>query len=97
MDTSPSKSNMNNLLLLCTKNVLFCFDGDIYQKSDGVAIGSFLGSVLAGTFVVELETGIMSTVTDSISHWKRYVDDTFIFIRKSCAEHDLANSFHKNI
>ena len=26
-----SKNNMRNLLLLCTKNVHFCFDGNIYQ------------------------------------------------------------------
>ena len=38
-------------------------------------------------------------VTGSISHWRRYVDDTFVFVKKGCVEHVLAwlNSFHKNI
>ena len=31
IDTSISKNDMCNLLLLCTKNVHFCFDDDIYQ------------------------------------------------------------------
>ena len=90
---------MRNLLLLCTKNVHFCFGGDIYQQNDGVAMGSPLGPVLAGIFMVELETRIIPTVTDNISQWRRYVDDTFLFIKKGYVEHVLArlNSFHKNI
>ena len=62
-------------------------------------MGSPLGPVLAGIFMAELETRIIPTVTDNISHWRRYVDDTFVFIRKGCVEHVLArlNSFHKNI
>ena len=41
----------------------------------------------------------MPMVTDSISHWWRYVDDTFVFVKKGFVEHVLArlNSFHKNI
>ena len=31
IETSISKNNMRNLLLLCTKNIHFCFGGDIYQ------------------------------------------------------------------
>ena len=99
IDVSISKNDMRNLLLLFTKNVHFCFGGDIYQQNDGVAMGSPLGPVLAGIFMVELETRIMPTVTDNISHWRRYEDDTFLFIKKGYVEHVLArlNSFHKNI
>ena len=32
IETSFSKNDMRNLLLLCTKNVHVCFGGDIYQK-----------------------------------------------------------------
>ena len=89
---------MRNLLLLCTKNVHFCFGGDIYQQNDGAAMGFLFGPVLAGIFMVELETKIIPTVTDIISHWRRYVDDTFVFVKKGSVEHVLAwlNSFHKN-
>ena len=49
--------------------------------------------------MVELETRIIPTVTNNISHWSRYVDDTFVFIKKGYVEHVLArlNSFHKSI
>ena len=99
IDTSISKNDMRNLLLLCTKNDHFCFGGDIYQQNDGVAMDFPLGPVLAGIFMVELERRIIPTVTDRISHWRRYVDDTFVFIKKGSVEHVLArlNSFHKNI
>ena len=49
IDTSISQNDMHNLLLLCAKNVQFCFDSDIYQQNDGVAIGSPLGPALATT------------------------------------------------
>ena len=31
---------MRDLVLLCTKNVHFSYNGDIYTQADGVAIGS---------------------------------------------------------
>ena len=71
IDTPISKNDMRNLSLLCTKNIHFCFGGHIYQQNDGVAMGCPLGSVLAGIFMVKLETRIIPTVTENISHWRR--------------------------
>ena len=94
-----SKNDIRKLLLLCTKNVLFCCGGDIYQQNDVVAIDSLLGPGLAGIFMVELETIIIPTVTYNIYHWRRYVDDIFLFIRKGYLDHVSArlNSFYENI
>ena len=99
IDVSISKNDMRNLLLLFTKNVHFCFGGDIYQQNDGVVMGPPLGSVPAGIFIVELKTRMIPMVTDNISHWRRYVDDTFVFVKKGYLEHILGclNYFHKNI
>ena len=96
IETSISKNGMRNLL--CSKNVHFCFGGDVYQQNDGVTMGSPLGPVLAGIYMGGLEKN-NTTVTDNISHWRRYVDDTFAFVKKGCVEHVLArlNSFYKNI
>ena len=46
---------MRNLLLLCTKNVNFSYSSYTYTQKDSAAIGSPLGPVLAGIFMVELE------------------------------------------
>ena len=46
---------MKNLLLVCTKNVYFTFENNIYQQKDGVSMGYPFGAVLAVIFMVHLE------------------------------------------
>ena len=42
-----TKSEMKKLLTLCTKNVHFSFNNEIYIQINRVAMGSFLESVIA--------------------------------------------------
>ena len=51
---------MRDLILLCTKNVHFTFNNDIYKQTDGVALGSPLGPVLAGIIMAELENTVVA-------------------------------------
>ena len=90
---------MKELLLLCTKNAHFTFNNEIYQQCDGVAMGSPLGPVIAGIFMVELEKSLIPNLMEHMSPWKRYVDDTIAVIKLSSIEHVLSilNSFHQNI
>ena len=81
-------------ILLCTKNVHVYFGSDIYQQNDGAAMGSLLGPVLAGIFMIEFDTSIIPTVMDNISHWRRYVDDVFVFIKKGYVEHFFLIGIH---
>ena len=37
--TNKERKDMRDLILLCTKNVYFTFNKDIYKQTDGVAIG----------------------------------------------------------
>ena len=78
---------MRDLLLLCTKNVHFSYNGDIYTQADGVAIGLLLGPVLAGITIVELEGILLSPLREHMSPWKRHVDDTISFIKEESIEH----------
>ena len=55
-----TKSEMKKLLTLCTKNVHFSFNNEIYIQIDGVAMGSPLGPVIENIFMVELETTLVS-------------------------------------
>ena len=59
INTSISKKEMKQLLTLCTKNVHFTYDNKVYQQNDGVAMGSPLGPVLSGIFMVELENSLV--------------------------------------
>ena len=42
-----TKNEIKNLLILCTKNVHFTFNNEIYIQNGGVAMGSPLGPILA--------------------------------------------------
>ena len=47
------------LLLLCTKNIHFTMNNEMYLQNDGVAMGFPTGPVLANVFMMELE----------LTHW----------------------------
>ena len=72
---------MKELLLLCTKNAYFTFNDKIYHQCDGEVMGSPLGPVIAGIYMVELEKSLIPNLMEHISPWKRYVDDTIAVIK----------------
>ena len=98
VNTNIPKQKMRDLLFLCTKNVHFSYNGDIYIQVDGVAMGSPLGPVLAGIFMVELERTILPALTKHMRPRKRYVDDTISYIKEESIEHVLSklNGYHDN-
>ena len=59
-------------------------------------MGSPLGPVLAGIFMVEFERTILLTLREHMSPWKRYVDDTISYIKEESTEHVLSelNGYH---
>ena len=56
-------------------------------------MGATLGLVLAGLFMVELETSIIPTLRRPLLKWKRYVDDTFCYV-KSRTVNDILNKLN---
>ena len=97
--TILTKTEMKNLLILCTKNVHFAFNNEICIQNDGVAMGSPLGPILAGIFMVELENTLVPKLKQRIKNWRHYVDDTFIYVKNGSIEYVLSvlESFHLNI
>ena len=97
--TKLKRGEMKLLLELCTKEMHFTFDGKIYKQVDGVCMGSPLGPVLANVFMVELEERIAPKLQEIMPIWKRYVDDTFTFVKKNHISEVIKeiNSFHPNI
>ena len=93
------RSEMKELLLLCSKNVHFTFNNDIYQQCDGVAMGSPLGPVIAGIFMVELARTLLPRLIEYMTPWKRYVDDTIARIKLTSIDYVLRilNTFQKDI
>ena len=60
------KNEINKLLTIYTKNVHFSFNNDIYVQIDGFAMGSPLGPVIANIFMVELESVVVSKLSDHV-------------------------------
>ena len=62
-------------------------------------MGSPLKPVIANMFMVELETSLVPKLEDRVKKWRRFVDDTFMYIKNGSVEYILLvlNSFHKNI
>ena len=90
---------MKKPMTLCTKNVHFSFNNEIYIQIDGVAMGSPLGPVIANIYMVELETTLVPKLENHVQKWRRFVDDTFVYVKIGSVEFVLSvlNSFHKNI
>ena len=90
---------MRELMLLCTKNVHFTFNGKAFTQVDSVAMRSPLAPILAGIFVVELERKLIPMLKDHLSCWRRYFDDTICFIKNGSVKHVLStlNNFHSSI
>ena len=58
-----TRSELKEMLLLCTKKVHFTFNGKTYIQTDSVAMGSPLGPVLADIFMIELEKSLLPELT----------------------------------
>ena len=59
ISTILTKSEMKKLLTLCTKNVQFTLNNEIYVQNDRVAMRSPLGPILANVFMLELENTLI--------------------------------------
>ena len=57
--TDIPKSITKEMLLLCTKDVHFLLENEIYQQNDSAAMRSPLGPILGGIFMVDLKTTIV--------------------------------------
>ena len=62
-------------------------------------MGSPLGPVIANIYMVELETTLVPKLENHVQKWRRFVDDTFVYVKIGSVEFVLSvlNSFHKNI
>ena len=74
------------------------FAENIYTNTRS-SYGSPLGSVLAGIFMVELETHLILTLKDHLLRWKRYVDDIICFLKIDSTTHilNILSNFHSSI
>ena len=77
-----TKVELRRLLVVCTKESHFQFNGKFYDQVDGVNMGSPLGPLFANAFMCDFEKKSMTKLkTLGINIWLRYVDDIFACIK----------------
>ena len=95
LKTPITRCEIKEMLTLCTKNVQFTYNKKISVQTDGVAMGSPLGSVLADIFITELEKTLLLHIYIHYKNlWRRYVDDTISYVKKDL---DLHCSLFKDL
>ena len=62
LKTLITRCEIKEMLTLCTKNVHFTYNRKIFVQTDGVAMGSPFGSVLADIFITELEKTLLPDI-----------------------------------
>ena len=70
-----TKTDLIELLRVATKNQLFQFEGDLFEQTDGVAMCSPLGPLMANTFMCSIEKQLEAR-NKMPAFYKRYVDNT---------------------
>nr|CAH8868084.1 unnamed protein product [Trichobilharzia regenti] len=71
------------VLELCLRSTLFAFRGVLYRQTGGIAMGSPVSPLVANLFMHSLETNAIMRCLSPPKMWLRYVDDTFIIIKRS--------------
>jgi hypothetical protein len=96
-----TRTALRRLLVICTQESHFQFNGKYYDQIDGVAMGSPLGPLFANVFMSEFERGCITRLRElGVIKWYRYVDDVFATVTDSNAVDDVLrflNSQHPNI
>ena len=93
------KHQLTDLLEIATTNQLFQFNGELYEQTDGVAMGSPLGPLLANVFMCHIENQLEQKSMIP-SFYRRYVDDTLVSMPNTESATDflqVLNNVHPNL
>ena len=75
-----SRKTIQELLVLCAKDMHIKFTGDNYIQLDGVTMGALLVTLLANVFMCSLQEPIVPTLENCLIRRKTYVDNKHAYI-----------------
>nr|VZI38271.1 unnamed protein product [Spirometra erinaceieuropaei] len=95
-DESVKRRHLAQLLKFCLKTY-FTFEGTMYEQIKGTPMGSPLSGFIAEAVLQKLESLVLTTHRPKV--WTRYVDDTFVIIKREMIEefHSVLNSVFPDI
>ena len=65
-----------HLVEICLTSTFFCFEGEFFEQTCGVAMGSPLSPIVVNLFMEDFEAKALTSAHLLPNLWKRYVDDT---------------------
>ena len=84
-----NKLDLLDILRVTRNDQLFTFNGEVYEQTDGVAMGSSLGPLLANVFMCSIEE-TLECEGKIPTYYKRFVGDTLtIMPNKASADNFL--------
>ena len=97
--TSMSIQHIMGLLEFCMRSTYFTFRGKFYEQVEGTVMGSPISPIVANLYVENFENRALQSSINPPLLWKRFVDDTFVIMKKCHREEFLThlNSVNKNI
>ncbi len=84
------------LVELCLTSTFFSFEGEFYEQTCGVAMGSPLSPVVANLFMEDFESKALASSHLLLKLWKRFVDDKGVVWSHGPDELDLFFSHLNN-
>ena len=89
--TLMSTQHIMDLLEFCLRSTYFTFRGKFYEQVEGAAMGSPISPIVANLFMENFETRALQSSPNPPLLWKRFVDDTFVIIKKGHREEFLTH------
>ena len=87
--TTMSTHNIMDLLEFCLCNTYFLFQGKHFEQTQWAATGSPVSPVLANIYMESSEDRALSSAVNAPRWWKRFVDYTFVILKKEHKEEFL--------
>ena len=84
-----STKNIMDLLQFCLRSTCFTYREKYYEQVEGAAMGSPISPIVANLYMEDFEARALRSSPNPPLLWKRFVDDTFVIIKKHQKEEFL--------
>ena len=84
--TAMSIKHIMDLLEFCPRSTYFTYQGKYYEQVERAAMGSPISTIVANLYMENFELRALNTSPNPPLMWKRFVDDTFVVMKKAHKE-----------